>query len=113
MDSDTDIGRDTIHYPVVNALKGLKFCRQQGQIEDFEARDLPLIRGELIYDLLAAAVPSHKHQYGHSQFYRWLSEHEKEVFAVLPVIIERNVVNRRLIRQLVDNASKPLTEGVL
>lgn len=111
MDSGTDIGRDTVFDVVVYALRNLKFSRDHGK--GYDENELPLIRGELIYHLMTLWLPPYRHQYGYRQFYMWLHENDTRVFAVRPHLVERGTMNRRLIRQLVENVSMPLTEGVL
>lgn len=102
---------------VGDAIWKLPSCRPRSIPSDFiTERDLPWMRGEML-ELVLESMLSHDNpdirRSGNNEYCAWAGNHVDEVVSVLPHLIERGSMDPELIRNLVNGAGNPLTEGVL
>lgn len=97
---------------VMHAMKKLPHSSQWVPDEDV-AKDRPLVRGEIMEYFMASALPEKRRPSGSKVFYTWLNEQEDEVVRIRSMLAERNTMNRKFIRELVESSRNPLISGAL
>ena len=109
MDDSIEVADTAFH-----ALDHLRWCRAKRMPDDFESRDHAVVQGHMFEWLLSTWIESRVNiNSSERDYYRWLSENRTSVIEVLEPLKERKSARPAVIRELVENSSKPLTSGVL
>ena len=103
---------------IPRAKRELGSCRPRVLSSDYiSERDLPLMRGEILELVLESLLTDDEgrmpRRSNDPEFCAWIGTHLDKVLDVVPSLIERRSMHPALIRELVENGSHPMIDGML